>query len=228
MDVPQNWSFNLPDVASNFDTHVREQLPWYELATSATAHLARHFIPDGGLVYDIGAATGNIGRALASTLAARSASLVAIEPAPEMVIRYDAPGDVVRSKAEDFDYQPFDFAVLFLTLMFVEPRKRHNLMARLRLACRPGGAIVVFDKLEPVGGYLSTVLYRLALAGKLANGVSAEEILSKELSLSGVQRPILEEQLGGDTSMWFRFGDFAGWIIERPAYTSADHPYSNG
>lgn len=38
-----------------------------------------------------------------------------------------------------------------------------------------------------------------------------------ELSLCGVQRPIVEGQLGGESYLWFKFGDFAGWVIERPA-----------
>jgi tRNA (cmo5U34)-methyltransferase len=75
----------------------------------------------------------------------------------------------------------------------------------------------VFDKLEPVGGYLSTVFYRLTLAGKRGAGVTSEEIVEKELSLSGVQRPVAESQLGGAAYLWFKFGDFAGWVIERPA-----------
>ena len=169
------------------------------------------------MVYDLGAATGNIGRAIAPVLKDRGARLIGIEPSAEMVKRYEAPGEIVCAKAEDVDYQGFDLAVVFLTLMFIEPRKRILLMDRLRHACRPGGAIVVFDKLEPAGGYLSTVFYRLTLAGKRAAGVAADEIIEKELSLSGVQRPILESQLGGPAYLWFKFGDFAGWVIERPA-----------
>ena len=217
MDIPINWTFETPDVAAGFDRHVREQLPWYDLATNAITHIARHYIPEGGLVYDLGAATGNIGRAIAPVLSDRSARLVGIEPSAEMVKRYKAPGEIVCGKAEEIEYEAFDLAVVFLTLMFIEPRKRIQLMNRLRLACRPGGAIVVFDKLEPVGGYLSTVFYRLTLAGKRAAGVASEEIVEKELSLSGVQRPILESQLGGSAYLWFKFGDFAGWVIERPA-----------
>ena len=217
MDIPSNWTFETPGVAAGFDRHVREQLPWYDLATDAITHIARHYIPDGGLVYDLGAATGNIGRAIAPVLKDRGARLIGIEPSAEMVKRYEAPGEIVCAKAEDVDYQGFDLAVVFLTLMFIEPRKRILLMDRLRHACRPGGAIVVFDKLEPAGGYLSTVFYRLTLAGKRAAGVAADEIIEKELSLSGVQRPILESQLGGPAYLWFKFGDFAGWVIERPA-----------
>jgi tRNA (cmo5U34)-methyltransferase len=217
MHIPSNWTFETAGVAAGFDRHVREQLPWYDLATNAITHIARHYISEGGLVYDLGAATGNIGRAIAPVLADRNARLIGIEPSAEMVKRYEAPGEIVCGKAEEIEYEAFDLAVVFLTLMFVEPRMRVQLMSRLRLACRPGGAIVVFDKLEPVGGYLSTVFYRLTLAGKRATGVAADEIIEKELSLSGVQRPILESQLAGESYLWFKFGDFAGWVIERPA-----------
>jgi tRNA (cmo5U34)-methyltransferase len=217
MEIPSNWTFETAGVAAGFDRHVREQLPWYDLATNAITHIARHYIPDGGLVYDLGAATGNIGRAIAPVLSDRGARLIGIEPSAEMVKRYESPGEIVCSKAEDVDYEGFDLAVVFLTLMFIEPRKRVQLMNRLRHACRPGGAIVVFDKLEPAGGYLSTVFYRLTLAGKRAAGVTPDEIVEKELSLSGVQRPITEAQLAGEFYNWFRFGDFAGWLIEKQA-----------
>lgn len=217
LEIPSNWTFETPEVAHAFDRHVREQLPWYDLATNAITHIARHYIPDGGLVYDVGAATGNIARALAPVLADRGAEIISIEPSEAMCERFDGPGQLLCMKAEEVNYDGFDLAVVFLTLMFVEPRQRALLMNRLRLACRPGGAIIVFDKLEPVGGYQSTVMYRLTLAGKRAAGVDASEILEKELSLSGVQRPINEAQLSGDSHLWFKFGDFAGWLIERPA-----------
>jgi tRNA (cmo5U34)-methyltransferase len=218
MEIPRNWTFETAGVAAGFDRHVREQLPWYDLATNAIAHIARHYIPDGGLIYDLGASTGNIGRAIAPVLKDRSAQLISIEPSAEMVKRYEAPGKIVRAKAEDYDYEGFDLAVVFLTLMFVEPRKRTHLMKRLRRACRPGGAIIVLDKLEPDNGYLSTVFYRLALAGKRAAGVTPDEIIQKELSISGVQRPITKHELGGEAYLWFRFGDFAGWVIEQATH----------
>ena len=45
----------------------------------------------------------------------------------------------------------------------------------------------------------------------------SDEIIEKELSLSGVQRPITEDQLAGDFINWFKFGDFSGYLIEKPA-----------
>lgn len=217
MEIPSNWTFEAAEVAKGFDRHVREQLPWYDLATNAITHIARHYISEGGLVYDLGAATGNIARALKPVLDDRSASIVSIEPSAEMVKLFQGPGQVVCAKAEDVDFEGFDLAVCFLTLMFIDPRKRRELIGNLRHTCRPGGAIIVFDKIESPGGYLSTVFYRLTLAGKKAAGVPANEIIEKELSLCGVQRPITEDQLGGEFYQWFKFGDFAGYLIEKKA-----------
>jgi len=215
MKIPSDWTFETKEVATKFDRHVREQLPFYELATNAIGHVARHYIPENGLIYDYGAATGNIGRTLEPIIKKRNAHLVGIEPSKAMIDIYDAPGDIVCSKAEDFIPEEFDLAVLFLTLMFVEPCKRFRLMKLLRNKCKLGGAIVVFDKLEPISGYPATIFYRLTLAGKKAAGTDANEIIEKELSLSGVQRPITEAQLGGNSHLWFKYGDFGGWLIEK-------------
>ena len=216
MDIPASWTFETPDVATGFDNHVREQLPWYDLATNAITHIARHYIPKGGLVYDIGCATGNIGRNLEATLKARNARLIGIDPSDEMRKIYNAPGIFVCSPAESYDYEPFDLGISFLTLMFVEPSKRRDFLRMLLDKCRPGGAIIVFDKLETAHGYFGTVMTRLTLAGKYGAGVDAKEIIEKELSLAGVQRPITLGQLPGIPYQWFRFGDFAGYILEKP------------
>lgn len=216
MEIPASWTFETSEVAKGFDNHVREQLPWYDLATNAITHIARHYIPQNGLVYDIGCATGNVGRNLSDTLEARKARLVGIDPSDEMRKLYDAPGIFICSKAEDYQYEPFDLGILFLALMFVEPSKRVSYMAALYKNCKPGGAIILFDKLEPTQGYLGTIMYRLTLAGKYQAGVNAQEIIDKELSLAGVQRPISLKQLPCFPYQWFKFGDFAGYILEKP------------
>lgn len=213
MTIPHDWTFKTADVAGAFDRHVREQLPWYDLTTGVVAHVARHYIPEGGRVYDIGASTGNIGAALADTLVSRNAEFVPIDNSAAMADIYRGPGSLVVADAAEFDFQPFDLAILFLCLMFIPPARRSAFIGKLRERIRPGGAIIVFDKCEPASGYVATVLWRLALAGKASAGVEAKEILAKELSLGGVQRPISQKEIEPATEI-FRFGDFAGWILE--------------
>jgi tRNA (cmo5U34)-methyltransferase len=216
-EIPRNWTFERADVAAGFDRHVREQLPWYEMATNAISHIARHYIPERGLVYDIGASTGNVGNALDLTLRDRHAEFIALESSAHMAEQYRGPGQILNVDASKFIYEPFDLAVAFLVLMFMPPEDRVRLIAELRRKVKPGGAIVVFDKTEAVSGYPATVFARLTLAGKVAAGVEPNEIVAKELSLGGVQRPINPQILGHDAIEWFRFGEFAGWLIQGPS-----------
>ena len=216
MHIPPNWTFENATVAQNFDAHVREQLPWYSLATGAVAHIARHYVPNGGVVYDIGASTGNIARALEPMLLERGADLIPIEQSQEMGLQYTGPGaeSLIIGDAMDQEYQPCDLIVCFLTAMFLPVCGRRAFLGYLRSHLRPGGAMIVVDKCQATSGYAATVLWRLTLAGKIAAGVSADEIVAKELSLGGVQRPLSPRELPDDAIEWLRFGEFCGWLIE--------------
>lgn len=214
MKIPSEWTFHSNEVASAFDSHVREQLPWYDLITGAMAHVARHYIPDNGAVYDIGCSTGNVGRALADTISVRNASLIAIDDSPQMVASYNGPGRCILGDARTFQFSQFDLAICFLSMMFLPPKDRVVVMDRLRTNCQVGGAVIIVDKMLPNVGYPATIMTRLALAGKVATGTPAADILAKELSLSGVQRPLAPCEFEGGVE-FFRFGDFAGWIFER-------------
>lgn len=217
LSIPKHWTFRSPAVAAAFDSHVREQLPWYSLATSIVAHIARCYLPHAGTVIDVGTSTGNIGRALKATIDARDIAFIGIDSAAEMAPVYDGPGQFIVADAVDFDFARHkpDLVVCFLALMFVPVADRLALIARMRNALKPGGALVIFDKMIPRAGYLGTVTYRLALAAKHEAGAAAEEIIAKELSISGVQRPLGDAELCGDFVEVFRFGDFAGFVFER-------------
>lgn len=217
IEIPTDWTFKNASIAEGFERHVREQLPWYELATGAMAHVARHYISENGLIYDIGASTGNISRALADTAASRSARIVNIEPSAEMCARFNGVGELVQADALDYDYERCDVAICFLTVMFMPIGERVEFLRRLYGKLRPGGALIVFDKTEIGAGYLSTVMHRLTIAGKVATGCDPKEIIQKELSLSGVQRPLTYQFMMfalPNAVEIFRFGEFAGYVIE--------------
>lgn len=83
----------------------------------------------------------------------------------------------------------------------------------------PCSAFSTAGKLEGPSGYLATVLHRLTIAGKVSSGVPPADIIAKELSLSGVQRPLppgFIEAASANAVEVFRFGEFAGWVIEAP------------
>ena len=214
LEIPKHWTFRSRKVARHFDEHVRTELPWYDLATNAVAHFGRHYIPRGGRVYDIGASTGNIGQALADTLEQRQARFTAIEESREMAEHYEGPPELVVADAVGFDYEPFDFAVCFLVLMFLPVGTRGSFLRRLQGVIKGGGALVIVDKVQMPGGYVGTAFARLTMQQKLVMGAKPEAILAKELSLAGYQRPLDPKSLPKSARAFFQVGEFVGWIIE--------------
>ncbi|HNQ90548.1 MAG TPA: methyltransferase domain-containing protein [Verrucomicrobiota bacterium] len=214
LEIPRHWTFRSRAVARHFDQHVRTELPWYDLATNAVAHFGRHYIPRGGVVYDIGASTGNIGLALKETLDQRAAHFVAIEESREMADRYQGPPELVVADAVTFDYEPFDFAVLFLVLMFLPVDTRTAFLRRLQGLTKPGGALIIVDKIQMPPGYVGTAFSRLTLQQKLAVGAKPDDILRKELSLAGYQRPLDPATLPDSARSFFQVGEFKGWVVE--------------
>jgi tRNA (cmo5U34)-methyltransferase len=159
--IPDDWTFRNAGVVSRFDDHVRETLPWYDLATHGV-------------------------------------------------------GEIIRANAEEFSFEEFDVAVLFLVLMFVPVPERRPLLDRLKERLRPGGAILVVDKFPLPPGYLGSSMYRWTLKQKQSGGISMEEIAEKELSLVGRQRPVVPGLFDGFVE-WLRVGEFRGLI-----HTGAD------
>jgi tRNA (cmo5U34)-methyltransferase len=216
MHIPQQWTFRDKDVAAHFDQHVREQLPWYDLATNIAAHVGRHYLCEGGLMYDIGASTGNITRSLEPEITSRNVTAISIDYSPQMADLWQGVGTFEYGDIRTYPFQHYDFAVCFLVLMFIAPEQQRRVIDDLVSKIRPVGSLLIVDKTLPPAGYIGTVMHRLALAGKIANGAPAEEVLQKELSLMGVQRPLCPSQLLSrhNAIEVFRFGEFAGWVIE--------------
>ena len=217
MKIPKVWTFMDKEIANNFDEHVREQLPWYDFATDSIAHIARHYVQNNGHVYDLGASTGNIGNAIRPILEERSCTFTAIDNSAEMVSAYNCTyGEIIKHNIEEYKYKDFDFCTLFLTLMFVNPKNREPLLDELYEKLVPGGAIVIFDKEVNTDGYFGIVNYRLNLLEKIKTNTNYKDIIDKELSLSGIQRPISKKMLQKYNAMlFFKFSNFVGYIIEK-------------
>ena len=146
----------------------------------------------------------------------RGAALLAVDNSEEMISHYRGRHKVCICDIEKFVFasEEYDLIVAFLSLMFVRPRMRARVIKQMKNAVTRGGGIIVFDKFLPAPGYIGVISMRLALAAKLDNGASADDIIAKELSLSGVQRPLSPAEMG-EFVEYFRFGDFAGYVWSR-------------
>lgn len=216
----KDWTFE--KFANNFDSHVREQLPWYELVTESVAYIARNYLPKNGLIYDIGASTGNMAKSLIPLMNERNAIMIAVESDPDMCEALEHSDanhfrvTILNAEAQHVNYKPFDVATIFLTAMFLPVEKQHLFIEGLYDNLRVGGAIIIVDKICDEEGYFSTVMKRLTMYWKLKNGANPEDIINKELSLSGIQRPLNTELLAYfEAKQFFQLGEFKGWVIEK-------------
>ena len=217
-----SWTFETPEIAAGFDAHVREQLPWYDMVTDAVVYITRNYLTEFGDIVDIGASTGNMVDKLLPLASERSADIVAIEksvPMFNVLEKKYRQSDYVSVENMDVTNYPelprADVYIVFLTMMFLPIESRKTLINSMRANCKRGGALVVVDKVCDHGGYFATVLKRLTMQFKLQQGVKPEDVLNKEMSLAGVQIPLDPAMLGEDAKLFFRMGEFAGWVIER-------------
>jgi tRNA (cmo5U34)-methyltransferase len=217
----KSWTFDSKEIAETFDAHVREQLPWYELVTEAVTYIIRNYLPHRGVVVDIGASTGNMVHKIAPLVSERLGEIIAIEKSASMcdVLRnkYAKKNDWIHVKEMDITKTIMpkgDVYIMFLTMMFIPVEHRKALINSMRANCKRGGVIVVVDKVCDHQGYFSTVLKRLTMHFKLQQGAKPEDVLTKEMSLAGIQIPIDPAILGDEAKQFFRMGEFAGWVIE--------------
>ena len=222
MRIPNSWTFKRADVAAGFDAHVREQLPWYDLAHEIVAHTALLFMPDGGKVYDIGASTGNLSDKLRDRIQERFIHWVSIDNAAEMADHFRGVGSLVVCDAMVYPYGRHNLSVLFLSLMFFPVDERAAWLRSLYDRLAPGGALIVVDKQEGKGGALQTELHRFTMRSKVLAGAAPDDVLRKEFSLPGIQNPLPRDFFAGypHVTEIFRAGDFAAWVIEKKEETS--------
>ena len=200
-------------VGGNFDSHVREQLPFYDLVTDSVSMIIRNYLPQNGLLYDIGASTGNVTKSVESVILDRNARAVSIDSSEDMINTWKGVGESVTADGVTYPYEEFDVAVCFLVLMFMTIEQRKALLHTLYKKKKQGGVIIVVDKLLVQGGYFGTVMRRLTFDWKLKNNAKPEDIIKKELSLAGVQRPMTKEEIITGQE-FFRLGEFVGWVVE--------------
>ena len=214
MEIPDSFNFN-ESVSNNFDDHVREQLPWYDLATSFVCHLSLGFLNTGGTLLDVGCSTGNITKKLKKEINDRNLKTESVDSSEHMRAMYRGDGDIIIADICDYKLEKYDVIVSMLSLMFIPISKRNETIERLKKSLNAGGILIIVDKVMPGATYGGMVSSKMTILSKMNNGVKADDILKKEISLIGVQRPFSYNFFSeNDFIEFFRFGDFVGAYYE--------------
>ncbi|MDX1756455.1 MAG: carboxy-S-adenosyl-L-methionine synthase CmoA [Marinobacter sp.] len=185
-------------VARVFPDMIRRSVPGYTTIIPMIEVITEQYAQSGSHCYDLGCSLG------ASTLAMRhgipfdDCTLVGVDNSEAMIERcqhYIALDDhplPVTLRCEDIlDTRLADASVTTLnfTLQFVAPERREELLGRIATATRPGGVLILSEKIRFESPHEQDIQTRLHHDFKRANGYSDLEISQKRSALERVLIP---------------------------------------
>lgn len=184
-------------VAAVFPDMIRRSVPGYATVIGMLGVIAERYAQPQSRVYDLGCSLGAATAVMRARVSAAGCRFVAIDNAPAMVTRaretFDSvAGPAVEVQCADLCEVPIGDAsvvVLNYTLQFVPPAERQALLARIRAGMRPGGVLVLSEKIKGADPEEDRRLIELHHAFKRANGYSELEISQKRAALEQVLIP---------------------------------------
>lgn len=185
-------------VASVFPDMLRRSIPGYAETIEAIAALAGRVVVPGTRCYDLGCSLGAATLAMRHGIRADGCRIVAIDSAPAMVERCrdivaadDAatPVDVVEADVRAAEISDASLVVLNYTLQFVPVADRRPLLERVARGTRPGGVLVLSEKVVDEDPEIERALADLHLDFKRRQAYSELEIARKRAALENVLVP---------------------------------------
>ena len=209
--------------AAVFPDMIHRSVPGYAALLQLFAVIGADIVPPGGRVYDLGCALGGACIALQQHLTA-GAAIIAVDNSAAMTGRLAAyvagAGianiSVTQADITTLELAPADLVLMTFTLQFIPPDRRDALLARIRRALRPGGALLLAEKTRPDDDRLR----RWHEAFKAAQGYSQLAIAQKRESLEHIMQTdryaAVEDRLHragfGDIIPCFRALPFCAWV----------------
>jgi len=227
-----DFAFN-EDVVKVFPDMIKRSVPGYPTIVENIGVLAARFAQPNTRLYDLGASLGAVTQALRRHVRSEGCRVLAVDNSAAMVERcreylhaqdsmYQEllPVEVLEADILALDFEPASLVAMNFTLQFVAREERQALLARIRQALLPGGALILSEKLRFNDAAEHELLTDLHIDFKRANGYSELEIAQKRSALENVMRPdSLEEHrerlLAAGFSRvvpWFQCLNFASLI----------------
>jgi tRNA (cmo5U34)-methyltransferase len=185
-------------VAAVFPDMIRRSVPGYGEIIALLGLFAEEYAQPGSTLYDLGCSLGAATLSLRRRIKAANCRIIAVDNSAAMVercrenIAHDLATTLVEVRCADIrEVAIADASVVVLnfTLQFLPPEERLVLLQRIHSGMRPGGVLILSEKLRFEPQERQQFQEQLHLAFKRANGYSAMEISQKRTALEKVLRP---------------------------------------
>ncbi|RLM23063.1 carboxy-S-adenosyl-L-methionine synthase CmoA [Brenneria alni] len=189
-----DWTFD-ERVAEVFPDMIQRSVPGYSNIISMIGMLAKRFVQPDSQVYDLGCALGAATLSMRRNVHVPGCKIIAVDNSPAMVkrcrnhidaFRSDTPVDILEADILNIEIENASMVVLNFTLQFLEAANRQLLIDRIYRGLKPGGALVLSEKLSFADTNVDELLFNMHHDFKRANGYSELEISQKRSMLENV------------------------------------------
>ncbi len=185
-------------VADVFADMIERSVPGYRAIITMIETLAGHYAMPGTRLYDLGCSLGAATLAMRRGIAAEGCRILSIDNSEAMVERCrraverdhnPTPVEMVCADILDLEVRDASVAVLNFTLQFIPPGRRLGLLRSLCAGMRPGGVLILSEKVCFDDPHLDGLLAEIHHDFKRAHGYSDLEISQKRTALENVLVP---------------------------------------
>jgi len=231
--VEEDFVFN-ERVVEVFEDMLDRSIPFYRQVIDAQAQLLDGFLDPGDRVYDLGCATGTTLLEFSRLLEHKKLQFVGIDNSPPMLDKARLKSEIYSKQQslsfllEDvtaFDHPGAGGIILNYTLQFIRPLLRESFLQRLFHNLRPGGIILISEKVINQDHRLNRQYIDIYHRFKKNRGYSELEIAKKREALENVLIPfsikenitMLERSGFVSVETHFQWFNFTSFIAIKPA-----------
>ena len=222
-----DFSFN-HRVAEVFDDMLARSVPCYHQVIDMSGRILAEFLQKKDHVIDLGCSTGSTLLELARYLEAQELRFTGIDNSRAMIKKASLKAEMFGKQDSvgfeekdilDLDVKDAGAFLLNYTLQFVRPMDRQRLTANLYQSLRPGGVMIISEKIIFHDSLINRSFIDFYLNFKKSQGYSEIEITRKREALENVLIPFsmdenirMLRQAGFSTVepffQWFNFSSF--------------------
>jgi tRNA (cmo5U34)-methyltransferase len=179
-------------VANVFRDMISRSVPGYGLLLHMTGLYARVFVQQRSNIYDLGCSLGDVSRMIAGQISAMDCSIFAVDNSPAMIEKCKAQHAGTRhiqwlcEDVQNIEIQNASLVILNLTLQFIKPDNRADLIGKIFRGLNPGGALILTEKVVLEDQLDNQRMVQLHQAFKKSQGYSDLEISQKRTALENV------------------------------------------
>lgn len=185
-------------VADVFNDMIERSVPGYRSIITMIETLTEHYAQPGSNLYDLGCSLGASTLSMARGVKAEGCRIIAIDSSAAMVERCRASAAerhtcagvrFLEGDIRAIEIENASVVVLNFTLQFIPPNERRDLLRKIYSGMRPGGVLILSEKVVFEDPHLDALLRDIHLDFKRAHGYSDLEISQKRSALETVLIP---------------------------------------